>query len=82
VVTYSTDRAPADDGKESSFASLHLAPEASTIFLSIFRNPCYGGSFDQKTALIAAEFNEAGMVDWTTVGRARDGAQAGESGQE
>ena len=50
-------------------ASLNLAPEASTILLSSFQNPCYGASFDQKTPPIAAEFSEAGMVDLMAAGR-------------
>src|SRR5208337_1172450 len=41
----------------------------STIRLSIFRNPCYGASFDQKTPPIAAAFNEVGMVHLTAAGR-------------
>jgi hypothetical protein len=48
---------------------LQLAPEASTIFVSLFQNQCYGASFDQKTLPVAAEFNEAGMVDLKAAGR-------------
>jgi hypothetical protein len=61
---------------------LNLAPEASTILLSLFQNQCYDASFGQKAPQIAAGFHEVGMVDWTKVGRPRGEAQAGESGQE
>jgi hypothetical protein len=58
----STDRAPAGGGQGSGLVSLNLAREASTIFLSILQNQCYGCSFDQKKPPIEAGFNEAGMV--------------------
>jgi hypothetical protein len=48
---------------------LNLAPERSTIFLSIFQDLCYRAFFRSEGApMVAARFSEAGMVDWTKVG--------------
>jgi len=52
------------------------------IFLSLLPKSCYGASFGQKRPPGGGVFNEAGMFDRTTVGRARGGAQAGESGHK
>ncbi len=52
-----------------------------TILLSRLQNPCYRASFGQKRPPVGGTFNEASMIDRTTVGRARGGAQAGEAGQ-
>jgi len=66
--TYLAIDGPGARGRRQG-ASLNLAPEASTILLSLFQNPCYAASFDQKTPPIAAGFNEAGMVDLRAAGR-------------
>ncbi len=54
----------------------------SAIFLSLLQKQCYDASFGQKRPPVGGTLNEEDMFDRTTVGRARGGAQTGESGQK